>query len=58
MTYLFSFAGIHCRLDLPETLANKQGSVNEHAVGGAIDLEVAEKDIGTEQRQDLVDTII
>lgn len=48
--YLLRITGIHSWLDLPEAVANKQSSINEHAVRGAIDLEVAEQDIGTEER--------
>lgn len=56
--YLLSFAGVHCRLHLSEALADKESSINEHAVGRAVNLEIAEQDIGTEERQDLVNTVV
>jgi len=58
ITHLLRITGIHCWLDLSEALADKQSSVNEHAVGGAIDFEIAEQDIRAEQRQDLIDAIV
>jgi len=57
-SYLLGFAGVHCRLHLPEALADEQGSINEHAVGRAVNLEVSEQDIGAKQRQDLVDAVV
>jgi hypothetical protein len=56
--YLLGLPGIHRRLDLAETLADEEGSINEHAIGGAIDLKVAEQDICSEEGQDLVDTVV
>lgn len=56
--YLASLKSGHVRPDLPETLADKQGAVDEHTVGGAVDLEVPEQDIGAEEGQDLVYTVV
>lgn len=56
--YLLGFAGVHCRLNLPEALADEEGSIDEHAIGRAIDLEVPEQDVGTEKRQDLIDAVV
>jgi hypothetical protein len=56
--YLLSLPGIHRRLDLAETLADEEGTINEHPVGGTIDLKVAEEHICAEQGQDLIDTIV
>lgn len=56
--YLFCFPSIHRRLDLGETFANEEGSVDEHAVGGAVDFKVAKQNIGAKQRQDLIDAIV
>lgn len=47
--YLLSLPGTHRRLDLAETLADEERSINEHAVGGAIDLKVAEQHICPEE---------
>ena len=56
--YLLGLAGVHCRLHLPEALADEEGSINEHAIGGTIDLEVPEQDVCTEKRQNLINAII
>ena len=56
--YLLRIASAHCRLDLPEALADKQGSIDKHAVGRPVDLKIAEQNIGTEEGQDLVDAIV
>lgn len=56
--YLLGVPRTHRWLDLPEAIADEQGSVNKHAIGGAVDLKVAEEDIGTEKGEDLVDAIV
>lgn len=58
MIYLLGVPRTHCRLDLPKAIAHKQSSVDQHSVGWAIDLKVAKEDVGTEEREDLVDTIV
>lgn len=56
--YLLRLAGIHRQLDLPEALADEEGSVNQHTVGGTVDFEVAEQNICAEQGQDLIHTVV
>lgn len=56
--YLLGVPRTHGRLDFPQAIADEQGSVNKHAIGRTIDLEVAEEDIGTEKGEDLVDAIV
>lgn len=56
--YLLGVPRTHSRLDLSKAIADEQGSINKHAIGRAIDLEVAEEDIGTEKGEDLVDAIV
>ena len=56
--YLLSLTSIHVRLDLPQTLADKQRSVNEHTIGRSIDFEVTEQDIGPEEREDFIDAVV
>lgn len=56
--YLLGVPRTHSRLDFPEAIADEQGPVNKHTIGRAIDLEVAEQDIGTEEGDDLVNTIV
>jgi hypothetical protein len=56
--YLLSFPLAHARLDLAEDLAHVQDAVNHDAVGGPLDLEVAEKGVCAEQGEDLVERVI
>lgn len=56
--YLLSLTSRHVRLDLPQTLADKQRSVDEHTIGGTIDFEVAEQDIGPEERENFIDAVV
>lgn len=58
MRYLLSVPRTHCRLDLPKAIAHEKSSINQHSVGRTIDLKVPEEDVGTEKREDLVDTIV
>lgn len=58
MTYLLRLPRRHARLDLAQTLADEQDAVDEHAVGGALDLEVPEEGIGAEEGEDLVDAVV
>lgn len=55
---LLRIASSHRRLHLAQALGDEQRSIDEHTVGGAVDLEVAEQNIGPEERQDLVDTVV
>lgn len=57
-TYLSGLEGRHARPDLGQAFTDKQGSVDKHAVGRAVDLEVAEQDIGPEKGQDLVHAVV
>lgn len=52
--YLLGFSPSHARLDLSQYLANVQDAVDEDAVGGSLDLEVAEECVGAEEGKDLV----
>lgn len=48
----------HGRLHFPQTLADPENSIDEHAVGGALDLKVAEERVSAEQRQRLVEDVV
>ena len=56
--YLLRIPGSHRRLDLAETLADEERSINKHPIGRAVDLKVAEQHVGPEERQDLIDAIV
>lgn len=56
--YLLCVTSTHCWFDLSKALADEQGSVDEHAVGRSVDLEVAKEYIGPEERQDLVHAVV
>jgi len=55
---LFSFSPAHARLDLAQHLADVQDAIDEHAVGWALNFEVAEEGVCTEEGEDLVQGII
>lgn len=57
-THLLSFPPAHCRLDLPQAVADKQDSIDKDSVGGALDLKVPEEGVGSEQQQSLVQDIV
>lgn len=57
-THLLCLSGCHARLHLAQALADEQDTIDQHAVGGPLDLEVAEECIGTEKREDLIDTVV
>lgn len=42
----------------PHALANEKDAVDKQAIGGALDLEVAEKSVGTEEREDFVELVV
>lgn len=44
--------------DLAEALADEEDAVDEQAVGGALDLEVAEEGVGAEEREHLVEDVV
>ncbi len=46
------------RLDLRETVAQEPDAVDEEAVRRALDLKVAEKGVGAEERDDLVEDVV
>jgi hypothetical protein len=56
--YLLSVPLAHARLDLAEDLAHVQDAVDHDAVGGPLDLEVAEKGVCAEQGEDLVEGVV
>jgi hypothetical protein len=58
MQYLLSLPNRHSRLYLPQALRDKQRPVDKHAVGGPVDLKVAEEDIRAEEGQDFVDAVV
>lgn len=45
-------------LDLGEAVAEEPDAVDEQAVGGALDLKVAEKGVGAEEGDDLVEDVV
>lgn len=44
--------------DFGEAVADEPDAVDEQAVGGALDLEVAEEGVGAEQGEDLVEDVV
>lgn len=48
----------HVRLDLDKAFANPQNSIDQQAVGGTLDLEVAEEGVCAEEAEDLVQGIV
>jgi hypothetical protein len=46
------------RLDLGEAVADEPDAVDEQAVCGALDLEVAEEGVGAEEGEDLVEDVV
>lgn len=44
--------------DLAEALADEEDAVDEEAVGGALDLEVAEEGVGAEEGEHLVEDVV
>lgn len=44
--------------DAAEALADKEDAVDEQAVGGPLDLEVAEEGVGAEEGEDLVEDVV
>lgn len=58
LAYLLSIAHAHGWLDPPQTLRDPQDSIDQHAVGGALDLKVAEESVCAEQRQRLVQDVV
>lgn len=55
---LLGISPAHARLDGGQGLADEQDAINEHAVGGALDLEVAEEGVGAEEGENLVDRVV
>lgn len=45
-------------LDLGQAVADEPDAVDEQAVGGALDLKVAEEGVGAEQGEDLVEDVV
>jgi hypothetical protein len=58
MQYLLSLPDRHSRLNLPQALCDEQRPVDKHAVGGPVDLKVAEEDIRAEEGQNFVDAVV
>lgn len=55
---LLRVAGRGGGLDLGEAVAEEPDAVDEQAVRGALDLKVAEKRVGAEERNDLVENVV
>lgn len=49
LTHLLSIPPSRARLNLAQQLAHEQNAIDEHAIGGSLDLEVAEEGVGAEQ---------
>ena len=49
---------VHVRLHFREAVGEEENAVDEHAVGGAFDLEVAEEGVGAEEGEDLVEAVV
>lgn len=45
-------------LDLGQALGDEQDAVDEQAVGGTLDLEVAEEGVGAEEGEDLIEGVV
>jgi hypothetical protein len=54
ISYLLSFSLAHSWLDLAQDLAHEQDAINEHAIGGTLDLEVAEESVCAEKGENFV----
>ena len=46
-----------CGTELGEAVGDEEDEDNEEAIGGALDLEVAEEGVGTEEVESLVDDV-
>lgn len=57
-TYLLSLPPPQPRFNLPQHLTHKQNPIYQHPIRRPLDLKVAEKGIGAEERQDFIKRII
>lgn len=57
-TYLLRLLRCHRRLELPQALAHEQNPIDQQSVGRSFDLEISEKCVGPEQRQDFIEGIV
>lgn len=57
-THLLGVPFAHARLDDAQGLADEEDAIDEDAVGGALDLKVAEEGVGAEEGEDLVDGVV
>lgn len=55
---LLGLLGRRRRLDLAQAVAQEPDAVDEQAIGGALDLEVAEEGVGAEEGEDLVEDVV
>lgn len=49
---------VHVGLHFRQAVGEEQDAVDHHAVGGALDLEVAEEGVGAEQAEDFVEAVV
>lgn len=57
-THLLRILLPHGPLHLPQTLTNEQNPINQQPIRGPLDLEVPEKRIGAEEREDFVERVV
>lgn len=57
-TYLFGISSTRVRLDLAQHFADVKNAVDQHSVGGPLDLEVAKESVCSEEREDLIKRIV
>lgn len=55
---LFGGARVGGRFDFGEAVGDKEDTVDEEAVGGAFDFEVAEESVGAEEGEDFVEDVV
>ena len=55
---LLSLTETRLGLDLSQAVADEPDTVDEQAVGRALDLKVAEERVGAEEREDLVEDVV
>ena len=58
LLYLLGVPLRHVRLHLPQALAHPQDPIDQHPVGGPLDLEVAEESVGAEKSKGFIEDIV
>jgi hypothetical protein len=56
--HLLGLSPAHTWLDLAQYLAHEEDAIDHDSIRGSLDLEVAEKCVGTEEGKDLVQWVV